>query len=110
MEYLLTFFFLLAAHYVEFDHFLPKMPIHSPQRIVLNYVIGTVGMLAPFAWKLWVLGEVDLLLRLGGFVMAAGLAPMLAYINDWVRLMKESAREQAIRDSAMSRAKGSNPI
>lgn len=94
MEYLLTFFFLLAAHYVEFDHFLPwKMP--SPQRIVLNYVIGTVGMLAPFAWKLWVLGEVDLLLRLGGFVMAAGLAPMLAYINDGWKKLKESAREQA---------------
>lgn len=93
MEYLVTFFFLLSAHYVDFFHFLPwKMP--HPVRIVLNYVTGTVGMLAPFIWKLWTLGEYELMLDLCGFVVAAGLAPLLSYLNDGWKELQHTAREQ----------------
>lgn len=94
MEYLLTFFFLGWAHYFEWENLLPwRMP--HPARIVLNYVMGTVGMLAPFMWKLYERGEYELMQQLAGFVVAAGLAPFLSYLNDGLKELRQKAREQA---------------
>lgn len=94
MEYLVTFFFLVAAHYFDYDNLLPwRMP--HPVRILLNYVIGTVGMLAPFGWKLYEMGETELLLSMCGFVLAAGFAPMLCYVNDGLKVLRQRAQEQA---------------
>lgn len=99
MEYLVTFLFLFCSHYVEFDHLLPWKLANedgspTPARFIANYMIGTVGMLAPFMWKLWVLGETDLLMSLAGFVVVAGLAPMIAYANDAWKAALRKAQEQ----------------
>ena len=58
-------------------------------------MIGTVGMLAPFAWKLWEAGQYDLLMSLGFFVVTAGAAPMIAYLNDGLKSLKQRAVESA---------------
>lgn len=97
MDYLVTFFFLLAAHYFDYDNILPyRMP--HPIRILLNYVIGTVGMLAPFAWRLYTMGEYELLGSLCLFVISAGLAPMFSYANDSLKRVRQTAREAMERE------------
>jgi len=101
MEYLLTFFFLLSAHYFRYDNFLPwKLP--HPVRIIMNYVIGTVGMLTPFAYWLWNSGNQDAVYRLIGFVIVAGLAPVLSYTNDYVIAIRQRAHEAEQREQLLS--------
>ena len=91
MEFLLTFFFLVAAHNFDFDFFPWKT--HSPIRLIINYVIGTVGMLAPFVWWLFQNGETEIIIRLFGFVVAAGLAPVLTHWTDHHKRTKRTAKE-----------------
>ena len=101
MDYLATFFFLLSAHYFPLSNFLPwKMP--HPIRIVLNYVTGTVGMLAPFIWWLHQRGDTEIIMRLLGFVIAAGLAPILSYVNDAVIDVHNRANEAEERERLLS--------
>jgi len=101
MEYLLTFFFLVSAHYFKWDlFFTTRLP--SPVRIITNYVIGTVGMLAPFAYWLWNAGHQEAVYRLIGFVIAAGLAPMLSYTNDYVIAIRHRASEAEEREQLLS--------
>ena len=114
MEYLVTFLFLFGSHYVEFDHLLPwqmRNEDGSPTsyRFIVNYMIGTVGMLAPFAWKLWVRDEVDLLISLGLFVVTAGLAPMIAYANDAWKKTKQKAEEQAEQAALLRSQRDAKP-
>jgi hypothetical protein len=79
---LITFFFLVAAHYIEIE----SMPwkTHQPIRLLINYVIGTVGMLTPFVW--WLLSsEKDarqIVIQLVCFVVVAGLAPITTHAID----------------------------
>lgn len=101
MDYLLTFFFLLAAHYFDFGNFLPQRMPH-PVRIVINYVIGTVGMLAPFMFWLYERGEMRIIWKLAGFVVAAGLAPVLSYANDAVISLRQRAHEAEERERLLS--------
>lgn len=101
MEYLLTFFFLVSAHYFKWDLFLPKKVTH-PVRFIVNYVIGTVGMLAPFAYWLWNMGNQEAVYKLIGFVIAAGLAPVLSYINDYVISVRNRANEAEEREKLLS--------
>lgn len=98
MEYLLTFFFLVSAHYFRYENLLPwKLP--HPMRIIANYVIGTVGMLAPFAYWLWSTGNQEAVYKLIGFVIAAGLAPVLSYLNDYVISIRQRANEAEERET-----------
>jgi hypothetical protein len=79
---LITFFFLVAAHYIEIE----SMPwkTHQPIRLIINYVIGTVGMLTPFVW--WLLsndpGSKQIVIQLAFFVVIAGLAPVVTHAID----------------------------
>lgn len=92
MDYLLTFFFLAFAHHFSWD-FLPwRMP--HPIRLIINYVIGTVGMLAPFIWWLFEKGETEIISKLIGFVIAAGLAPVLTHWNDHLIAIGNKAVEK----------------
>jgi len=101
MEYLLTFFFLVSAHYFKWDlFFTTRLP--SPVRIITNYVIGTIGMLAPFAYWLWNTGNQEAVYRLIGFVIAAGLAPVLSYTNDYVISIRNRAIEAEQREALLS--------
>ena len=101
MDYLVTFLFLVAAHYATVWNFLPwKMP--HPVRIILNYVTGTVGMLAPFVWWLWTRSETEIIIKLVWFVIAAGLAPVFSYLNDAALSNKNRANEAEEREKLLS--------
>lgn len=103
MDYLVTFFSLVFAHYFHWDDIFPwKLP--HPVRILINYVIGTVGMLSPFAFWLYTNGEFAILRRLIGFVIAAGLAPVLAYINDSLQSLRKREREKGEREEMLTNA------
>lgn len=102
MEYLVTFLFLVASHYVTLWDFLPwKMP--HPVRIILNYVTGTVGMLAPFVWWLWTRSETEIIVKLVWFVIAAGLAPVFSYLNDAALSHRNRANEAEEREQLLSK-------
>ena len=91
MEYLLTFFFLVAAHNFDFDFW--PWQTHQPIRLIINYVIGTVGMLAPFVWWLYTVNEIEIIHRLLGFVVAAGFAPVFTHWIDYLKEVSRKAKE-----------------
>ena len=73
-----------------------------PIRIILNYVTGTIGMLAPFIWWLHERGDTEIIFKLVWFVVAAGLAPVLSYANDAVIEIKNRANEAEEREQLLS--------
>lgn len=97
MEYLfITYFFLVATHYLEIDALSWKK--HLPIRLVINYVIGTVGMLSPFIWwlaKYSVADTQQIIIRLICHIVAAGLAPVSTHMLDYLKETKRIAREKA---------------
>lgn len=101
MDYLVTFLFLVGAHYVTIWNFLP-WKMHHPVRIILNYVTGTIGMLAPFIWWLYQRGDTEIIVKLVWFVIAAGLAPVMSYINDAAIDNRNRANEAEERERLLS--------
>jgi len=96
MDYLLTFFFLMAAHNWTWGFMPWRMP--HPIRLIMNYVIGTVGMLAPFVYWLFERGEKDVIWKLLGFIVAAGLAPVFTHAGDAMKMTGRRAGEAEERE------------
>ncbi len=99
MNYLFTFFFLIAAHYVPMDRvFSVQLP--HPIRMILNYVIGTVGMLLPYALWLYERNDMEALTTLAFCVVAAGMAPVFAYgldiVLDWRNRALDAEEREAL--------------
>lgn len=80
MDFLVTFFFLVSAHHFDLDFWPWKT--HKSIRLILNYAIGTIGMLSPFIWWLYQRNETEIIIKLLGFVIAAGLAPIFSHGKD----------------------------
>lgn len=102
MDYLLTFFFLVAAHYFKWDLLTPSLAAQTVKGRIFRYVLGTLGMLTPFAFWLYEQGEMMILIKLAGFVVAAGCAPVMAYLYDHIlkaqiRLREASEENELLR-------------
>lgn len=97
-----TFFFLVAAHYIRWDEWMTLKWPH-PARMLLNYVIGTVGWAGPFGWWLYLHGLFDVIWTMCGFIVVAGMAPGLSYANDTISRWRRDAQESKERERLMEK-------
>ena len=106
MDYLFTLVFLMLAHYFPMDK-LMRHQLPHPMRLILNYVLGTVGMLLPFSYRLWMRGDVAILTELGIFVVLAGSAPVLTHSLDaLIATVAERREAREERDVAVAMLNG----